>query len=619
MDISDPEAPTALGHLPLKGEPTSVAMMGDTILVAIDRGQFQGELRLVDLQSRETVSVLSLQGQPDCLVISPDRRFAVVALENEAKEQFPEAPPGFVEIFTMEGEPSGWERRRVTLENLDMFEASDPEPEYLDINDDNLAAMVLQENNHIVLIDLEAAKVVGEFSAGEKALVGVDVRDDHRIELSERSAAVPREPDSVAWCSAGIITANEGDYRGGSRSFTIFDTLGSVLFDSGSQTEEIAVQLGHYPDHRSEARGTEPESVSVATYGDTEYIFIGLERANLVLVYSLKKGTSEPSFVQALATGPGPESVLPIPQRELLLIGSEADFPQDDLRSHIGLYHYQEGKPEFPCLRSDGLAWGALSGLTADPKDESILYSISDKGLRPNRIFRIEPSAPGPNLSLECQISDREGQPTEYDLEGIAASSDGGFWLVAEGGDNKADTLLRVGKDGQVLEELAVPPQDAEPTTKHRLAGVAEVAGKVYLVHQSGSDGLAPLTSYSPTDKSWQTTPYPLAAGHFLGGLSSGPDGLLAVLERDKLSHSEAAHKRIYTVDPKNIGSTTLQKTLVVDLIPEYRKHHFAVPAKVEGLAFTDGHYWVVNDNDAMKNTYGDTDLLKVHSQASAK
>lgn len=619
IDISDPRNPKPLGHLPLGGEPTSLAMKGELILVAINHGEFRGELRVIELGSRKTLAELPLKGQPDCLAISPDQRFGVLAIENESTEGFPEQPPGFVEIFTLSGKPETWGRGRVDLTSLKMYQAEDPEPEYVAINQDNLAAVTLQENNHIVLIDLEKASVVSDFSAGSQALTGVDLQNDKHIALNESSEPIPREPDSVAWCSAGIIIANEGDLRGGTRSFSIFDTQGLLVFDSASQTEEIAVKLGRYPDHRSNARGTEPEAVSVATFGNTEYIFVGLERANLVLVYSLKQGQKEPQFEQALSTGPGPESILPIPQQNLLAIGSEADYPEENLRSHIGIFRRGDGPPEFPTLISDGVPWGALSGLTADPNKQDIFYTVGDKALRPNRILKIDASRQPALITLESEVRSSEDLSTKYDLEGISLASSGGFWLVAEGKKKRPDLLLRVTKDGRVSQEIEVLKPEKLASQKYGIEGVAEVNGKVVVAFQSGTDGSTTMTAYSPTDQTWQSTSYPLDHGHFVSGLAAGPEGRLAVLERDKFSHSEALHKKIFTVDPAHFGSPNLEKQLEVDLVPEYSKLHMAVPAKVEGLAFRDGHYWVINDNDAMKSSYGETNLLKVESRPSAK
>src|SRR5690606_17769534 len=104
-----------------------------------------------------------------------DRSFAAVAIENQRDEEFsppgadegdlPQAPPGFVQVIDLTGEPTSWSAEPVALTNPDgtalpSFVAAgldtpqDPEPEYVDINDDNRLVVTLQENNGIVVIDL---------------------------------------------------------------------------------------------------------------------------------------------------------------------------------------------------------------------------------------------------------------------------------------------------------------------------------------------------------------------------------------------------------------------------------------------------------------------------------
>lgn len=58
-----------------------------------------------------------------------------------------------------------------------------------------------------------------------------------------------------------------------SRGFTIFRKDGTVECDCGKLLEHLAIQLGHYPERRSGAKGTEPEGVEAAEFG--EFIPLG--------------------------------------------------------------------------------------------------------------------------------------------------------------------------------------------------------------------------------------------------------------------------------------------------------------------------------------------------------
>ena len=127
----------------------------------------------------------------------------------------------------------------------------DPEPEYVSINSKNIAVVALQENNALVLIDLATKTVTKSFSAGQVTLTNVDV-DEEGVIKQDATLTKLREPDGVAWAdNYHFITANEGDWEGGSRGFTVFHKDGTVVFDSGSELEHIAAAVGHYPEERS--------------------------------------------------------------------------------------------------------------------------------------------------------------------------------------------------------------------------------------------------------------------------------------------------------------------------------------------------------------------------------
>ena len=96
-------------------------------------------------------------------------------------------------------------------------------------------------------------------------------------------------------------TDGDGDhdeiYTYGARSFTIWDTEGNVVFDSGDQFEQVLSQ--RFPevfnssndnasfDNRSDDKGPEPEAVVVGQVGDRVYAFIGLERMGGFMIYDV--------------------------------------------------------------------------------------------------------------------------------------------------------------------------------------------------------------------------------------------------------------------------------------------------------------------------------------------
>jgi hypothetical protein len=113
----------------------------------------------------------------------------------------------------------------------------------------------------------------------------------------------------------------------GGRGFSIHANDGSVIYDSGNLTEEIAAELGYYPDNRSDDKGTEPETVEYFSFGKKKnkrhYIAVALERCfnngdedrlgtivPLVEVVDLEAADND-ERVKHVATLQSPESLSP--------------------------------------------------------------------------------------------------------------------------------------------------------------------------------------------------------------------------------------------------------------------------------------------------------------------
>ncbi|WP_432493975.1 hypothetical protein [Kineococcus gypseus] len=344
VDLSDPSAPRESGTVEVGGEPTSVAVTRDGrfALVAVDTtdGAFttpSGNLTVVDVRTLSVVRTIDLGGQPDSVAVSPDGRRAAVAIENQRDEELvvdgvegglPQAPAGFLSVVHLKGAPERWSAAAVDLTGLPgaLF-PEDPEPEFVDVDAAGVAAVTLQENNAVALVDLRSRRVVGSFSAGEVHRTDADVEDDDVVAFDDELTA-PREPDAVQWTPGGnLVTADEGDLApdpAGGRGWTVFSPRGQVLWASGSSAERALADAGRYPDGRSDDRGAEFEGAEVATVRGTTYAFIGSERGGAVLVHDLRRERS-PRLLQVLETGAAPEGLLAVPSRGLLLAADEED------------------------------------------------------------------------------------------------------------------------------------------------------------------------------------------------------------------------------------------------------------------------------------------------------
>ncbi|MEE9905274.1 MAG: esterase-like activity of phytase family protein, partial [Chlorobium sp.] len=85
----------------------------------------------------------------------------------------------------------------------------------------------------------------------------------------------------------------------GGRSFSIMDSKGNIVYDSGDLTERAAIEAGVYDDGRSDDKGTEPENVTLAEVDGRIYAYVGLERANSVVVFDVTN-PYEVEFVELL-------------------------------------------------------------------------------------------------------------------------------------------------------------------------------------------------------------------------------------------------------------------------------------------------------------------------------
>ncbi|MEO3413396.1 choice-of-anchor I family protein [Roseovarius sp. CAU 1744] len=231
----------------------------------------------------------------------------------------------------------------------------DLEPEYISISPDGTTAFVsLQENNAIAKIDLSSGSVIDIFSLGTvdfSSDSALDPNDDGVIGIRNFDNLVGfRMADAIASFEVNgttyIATANEGDSRGfdedrvgdlvadgridpsvdttglerlevsttdgdtdgdgdidvlhtfSSRSFSIFDADGNLVFDSGPEFEQIIANLA--PDRfndddgdtdgdedRSDAKGPEPEAIAVGEVDGSMFAFIGLERDSGIMIYDI--------------------------------------------------------------------------------------------------------------------------------------------------------------------------------------------------------------------------------------------------------------------------------------------------------------------------------------------
>ncbi len=110
-------------------------------------------------------------------------------------------------------------------------------------------------------------------------------------------------------------TDGDGDFDRidalGARSFSIWNTSGTLVFDSGNQLESITALKSPNLfnsdgtsasfDGRSDNKGPEPEGVAIGVIEGKTYAFIGIERSGDVMIFDVSNPAS-PIFIQYINT-----------------------------------------------------------------------------------------------------------------------------------------------------------------------------------------------------------------------------------------------------------------------------------------------------------------------------
>jgi len=117
-------------------------------------------------------------------------------------------------------------------------------------------------------------------------------------------------------------TDGDGDYDElyayGGRSFSIWDSQGNLVYDSGNDFELITADqiptffnsddgLAEEFDERSDDKGPEPEALTIGTINDRVYAFIGLERTGGIMIYEVTDPTAPRyiDYVDYVTDAPG--------------------------------------------------------------------------------------------------------------------------------------------------------------------------------------------------------------------------------------------------------------------------------------------------------------------------
>jgi Esterase-like activity of phytase len=638
VDITDPKAPKPLGNIDVGGEPTTAVFVGNLIFAGVNTSESfaapSGKLVTIDPATKAVVAECDIGGQPDSVARAKDGSFLAIAIENERDEDvndgaIPQMPAGFVvKLPIVDGAVDCANQQRIEMTGLAAVAGDDPEPEYVDVNAAGEIVVTLQENNHIVVIGADGV-VSGHFSAGSVDLTGIDTKRDGRMDFTGEKTAL-REPDAVKWVDADhFVVANEGDYEGGARGFTIFKRDGTVVFESGASLEREMAAMGHYPDHRN-SKGVELESVEIAVFDGVPHLFVASERASLVAVYDLTNPAA-PVLKQILPSGISPEGLVAIPARNLFATANEVDLRGDGLApAHVMVYERAEGTPAYPTITSAGsdplIGWAALSGLAAGP--EGTLYAVSDSALSAApTIYTIDATQTPAKITAALTVTRGGDAAQKLDLEGIVSDGEGGFWLASEGRSDRLipHAIYHVDAEGAIIKEIPLPEALQDQEIRFGFEGITKVGDTLWMAvqreWQDDPAGMVKLLAYNTADETWGAVHYPLDAASGSEGAWVGLSEISAhgdhvyLIERDNQIAGNAAIKKLTRVAlagmvPAELGGPlpVVKKEQVRDLMADLATTGGYTAEKIEGFAVDAGGIgWLVTDNDGTNDSSGET------------
>ncbi len=270
IDCSNPSQLTkvnAIGMSPYGGGINSVVYLNSghiAVAVQDSNAQLDGSVVFFDVAGNY-VNQLTVGALPDMLTVSPDGMKLLVACEGEPDDSYMVDPEGSIAIIDLSGTVASLTASDVTLLNFQQAPttiaggvlkpntsvAADLEPEYIAVNAASTeAAVVCQENNVLILVDLTADTIKAYRGLGFKDHSvmgnGLDANNtDGMINIGLQPVKGVYQPDAIAAYTVNnatyYVSANEGDardYAGYSSEVRIED----LLLDSAAFPQAATLQ-----------------------------------------------------------------------------------------------------------------------------------------------------------------------------------------------------------------------------------------------------------------------------------------------------------------------------------------------------------------------------------------
>ncbi|MGE0065914.1 MAG: hypothetical protein AB7T48_01050 [Solirubrobacterales bacterium] len=601
FDITNIDAPVQKATVVLGAAnetTTSVAAVNNRyVLVAFQTASTSGdEIRVYDLLDPANpvlTHTIAVGDGVDSVAVAPGGSRGAAAIENE-KDALTD---GRIEVLDLtNADPTLWTATPVAVPALDPAEydeADDPQPEFVDINAASQAAVTLQEQGGVVIVDLATATATDVWPTGAQTF-DADIFNDNLLRFNQLVTR-EREPDGVKWTADGkaLVTANEeenddldGGTAQGTRDFTIWTADGQVLANGGSAYDRHLADYGQIADGRNDNAGSEPEGVEIATIDGRETLFVTNERARSTSVYDISDKQA-PRFMAVLLGGTRPESAVALPSRKRVITADEeAGF------SVFRITTTDKLPAERPLIVSDDEPWSDVRGLGTSAAGKLVMaprYS-ADKAL-----FEVSVGAPG--FAPASKLFDVTGLPAAAIVQDVAARPGGGWWLAVSGGGTT--DVARLDADGAVVETIDL-------AAVNNASGIAVKAdgGRVYAsTDVAPSAGNVPVFRITPgAPSSADQVLVPVSSERRLRDLALAFNGDLLAVESAGTStnaRGDAAVVR-FPVAALAAGATATKSTLTTVPLADQRGI-----GNMTSLALVGGRAWVADGSD----NAGDPDL----------
>ena len=149
-----------------------------------------------------------------------------------------------------------------------------------------------------------AAKGGLDYDEDDGCLAYIDESRVEDLTLAANFDYLNNDDDDIGRLKVSTVKGNTNDdgqyeslYAYGARSFTIWDSNGLVVFDSGDDIGRITASVHgeafnnnedeNEGDTRSDDKGAEPEALTIGTIDERTFAFIGLERMGGIMVYDI--------------------------------------------------------------------------------------------------------------------------------------------------------------------------------------------------------------------------------------------------------------------------------------------------------------------------------------------